>query len=838
VLVLDGRSFAIVDVEHARTREIALGEIRALTHPELAPVADRPLPAPARVGQMPRSDTEHREMTDEGCGWVIAEPIALRLDNGRVLAWCADQRVHVLLDDDHLQVLDRCRDPRDLDELASLGLDSDPVVVVGDLVRLGLLRQEVLESDVSVDAVDPPAPGSDPGSAAEGTATPVRLGRRVLQLRRRLRGAPPDPVEPRAARPRVIPMYHSPPIISTIADGMVEPCLALGLLFAHARVWESARLLDVYELTRLQPDPERVLEEWVASAEPAVFVFADYIWNVDQHLELSQRIKEASPRSICLHGGPSSPKYDVDTAEFLDANPFVDVAARGEGEYTFVEILDALGGEFDEDALDRLASVDGITFRRRGAGEPVLVRTPDRERPADLDQFPSPYLSGEFDDLLDTQWRSATLETNRGCPYGCTFCDWGSATLSRIRKFDLQRVKDEVEWIMSKAPTTGIVVADANFGIFERDVEIVEHIVGLTSVYPQLSDLVFSGVAKNTTKYTKEIYRLVNEAGLINVSSSLSVQTVDPQVLEVIDRKNIKVERFDELADSFAEHSLPMMTDIIFGLPGSTVESFKGDLQYCFDKDVTARVFPLLMLPNSPMNAPEYRERHQIRVDQRGIVVGSDTFDEADFAHMERLRLLFRVSDHFGVFRQLLRFLQWDLGLRAVDVLDRIDQILLDRGNEYPLLGCLARMSDLYTMPPVAWEPLFDEVLDLLGQQYDVVMDGDLRAVLDLQLALLPARGRRFPETVQLQHDVVAYVQDHLERGTGPGRPLREYAPGHVVVDDPGGVVERCIRRNDYLVRRDMESGNLFWIGLDWELSSPLARPLFTNMYLFGDSET
>ena len=32
------------------------------------------------------------------------------------------------------------------------------------------------------------------------------------------------------------------------------------------------------------------------------------------------------------------------------------------------------------------------------------------------------------------------LESNRGCPYGCTFCDWGSATLSKVRNFDLDRV--------------------------------------------------------------------------------------------------------------------------------------------------------------------------------------------------------------------------------------------------------------------------------------------------------------------------------------------------------------------------------------------------------------
>ena len=114
----------------------------------------------------------------------------------------------------------------------------------------------------------------------------------------------------------------------------------------------------------------------------------------------------------------------------------------------------------------------GIYFRKPGGG---VTHTADRERISDLDIIPSPFLTGLFDAYADVPGTAVTIETNRGCPYGCTFCDWGSATLSRIRKFDLQRVFDEIEWC-AKTHMQGIGPADSNFGIFERDVGIAERV--------------------------------------------------------------------------------------------------------------------------------------------------------------------------------------------------------------------------------------------------------------------------------------------------------------------------------------------------------------------------
>jgi radical SAM superfamily enzyme YgiQ (UPF0313 family) len=610
----------------------------------------------------------------------------------------------------------------------------------------------------------------------------------------------------------------------------VEPVLSIGMLMAHARSCRDGALNEHYDFVRIRPDSTQVLAAWARDPRPAIFLFSDYLWNVDQHLEWSRIVKELSPESLCIHGGPSCPKYEQDAADFVTANPGVDLAVRGEGELVFEQLLVELDGDIDPMRLDRLAGVGSLTYVDHTGAVPRVVRTEDAARPEHLDEFPSPYLSGEFDDLLSVPWRSASIETNRGCPYGCTFCDWGSATLSRIRKFDLDRVRAELDWVMERATPPDIMLTDANFGIFSRDLDVAEHLAELRRQYHLPYTVTISGMAKNTVKHSVPIIQTLVRAGIGPIAAQ-SVQSTDEATLEAIRRHNIKLDRFDDMARAFKELGLPLVTDILMGLPGSTVESFKNDLQDCLDREVTARTMEILMLPNSPMNDPEYRAEWAVEADEFGVVCASSTFSRADYDQMKRLRLLYRALDHFGLLRHVLRHLQWEHGLRSLDVIHDIDRAIVEDPLRYPLLGFVGRVFDMYTVPPVAWEPFFDEVVQFLADRYDIELDPALSTVIGVQRFVLPARGRRFPDTIELAHDYVAYRRDRttLAEGEAPRR-LAEYGPGRLTVDDPNGVCVRYIQRNEMPDRRDHTTSNLFWVGYDWELESPLMRHLVTNV--------
>src|SRR5262249_9666072 len=153
--------------------------------------------------------------------------------------------------------------------------------------------------------------------------------------------------------------------------------------------------------------------------------------------------------------------YEEACADFFRTYSSVDIAARGEGETVLADLLSAIAEPLAAKRtwVPAVAQVLGITFR---AERDHVVRNGEGSRIRDLDTIPSPYLSGFFDRIGRHDWKFVVQETNRGCPYGCTFCDWGSATLQKIYQFSLERVQDEIRWF-AKNHIGDIVNADANF---------------------------------------------------------------------------------------------------------------------------------------------------------------------------------------------------------------------------------------------------------------------------------------------------------------------------------------------------------------------------------------
>ena len=81
------------------------------------------------------------------------------------------------------------------------------------------------------------------------------------------------------------------------------------------------------------------------------------------------------------------------------------------------------------------------------------IINPRPERISDLNTIPSPYLSGVFDELMrqnpGVAW-SAMWETNRGCPFTCAFCAWGSGSRKRVCHYDMDRLNAEIDWFSER----------------------------------------------------------------------------------------------------------------------------------------------------------------------------------------------------------------------------------------------------------------------------------------------------------------------------------------------------------------------------------------------------
>ena len=262
------------------------------------------------------------------------------------------------------------------------------------------------------------------------------------------------------------------------------PYLSMGMITAFLRAYKGELLATNYQIESLilgglEHHPLEEIYRKVQSQQSPICLFSSYVWNHDVNLKAARQIKSVSPESVLIFGGPEIPKYVGDTEKFLAENSFIDIAVLGEGELSCAEILEELLVQGDGKGPS-LESIEGIVFNRGGN----IVRTGERSRIRDINHLPSPYLTGEFGGWF-YDFANTILETNRGCPYGCTYCGWGSATLQKVTRFSPDRVIAEIEFLASRR-AQAIFIADANFGMLKRDLEIAEKIRDAADKYKNL----------------------------------------------------------------------------------------------------------------------------------------------------------------------------------------------------------------------------------------------------------------------------------------------------------------------------------------------------------------
>jgi len=318
------------------------------------------------------------------------------------------------------------------------------------------------------------------------------------------------------------------------------------------------------------------IEELIKKHENTDIVLLSlYIWNKNYCFKLAEKLKEAYPDITILMGGPELPWRDD---AFFEKYPFIDSIVVGEGELALEHILLQYHNGEEIDKVNKF------------------------ERMKELD-LPSPYLNGMFDNLVnehtDIEW-VPTIETDRGCPYSCTFCDWGSATASKMYKFYFERIDAELDWI-AKNKLPYLSLTSSNFGIFkDRDLKIAEKIVKHNKETGCPNGLSVS-YAKNSNDTVVQIVKLFTDAKIQN-GATLSLQTTSDHVLENIKRKNMKINSITDVTDLANKNHLPVLTELILGMPGEDSKSWRNTLEQVIQNNIlNLDVYFLQLLINSPM---------------------------------------------------------------------------------------------------------------------------------------------------------------------------------------------------------------------------------------------
>lgn len=363
-----------------------------------------------------------------------------------------------------------------------------------------------------------------------------------------------------------------------------------------------AFLLPVYKRIHVDVAVEQLIDADVVG-------FSSYVWNANISLEIARRLKARKANIVILFGGPQVPDKPE---EFLRKHDFIDAAIHNEGEQSFLAFLEATDRR-DWASVPSLSYIDS---------QGDYVRTPSASRMRDLDQVPSPFLSGVFDRLMESNPDETWIglwETNRGCPFQCTFCDWGSATAAKVNQFGMDRLQQEVDWF-AENNMEFIFCCDANFGILKRDVEIAEYVAGVKSEigYPRALSV------QNTKNATERAYltqKILSDAGL-NKGVTLSMQSLDYTTLDAIKRRNISLDAYMELQQRFTRDRVETYSDLILGLPGETYDSFVDGVAHLMENGQHNRIQfnNLSILPNAEMGDPEYQRKFGMETVETRII--------------------------------------------------------------------------------------------------------------------------------------------------------------------------------------------------------------------------
>ena len=229
-----------------------------------------------------------------------------------------------------------------------------------------------------------------------------------------------------------------------------------------------------------------------------------------------------------------------------------------------------------------------------------------------------------LDEFLKDPNLSPMLESNRGCPYSCTFCAWGVASGNKLIKKDLHRFLSEIWYVGERSRNDLWFLADGNFGIVKEDVIIAENFKKINQKYGYPKQVNYN-TAKNNPERVYEVANILGEMAQVNIA----VQAFDPEVLKKIKRKNLKN---DEIVDFITKHQKKgrvVTTDLLVPNSGEDLTSHLNSIRTFFDLGFDAISTNILrMLPGTEMESDEEREKYGFKTKWRPMDAGWGEYEK------------------------------------------------------------------------------------------------------------------------------------------------------------------------------------------------------------------
>lgn len=358
---------------------------------------------------------------------------------------------------------------------------------------------------------------------------------------------------------------------------------SVGCLWAYCQQFDDIK--NNYDLKDVIWKRERQKDVLDRLENPAICGFSCYVWNENWNLTCAKKIKERWPDCLIVFGGPS-------VNEKWSKHDFIDVSMFGEGEEKWAELLHK---HLNNEALDRYWN---------------------NPRQNVIEDYPSPYTTGFFDKIIadnpNAMW-FMMLETNRGCPYHCTFCGWGAEYLNKLKTFAFDRVAGDIEWAITNN-IHWIFPIDANSGILkERDIEIAKLIRNaILDPRSKIRRVTFNH-AKNLNPACFEMEQIIQEW---TYGLEVAVQSLHEPTLKAVKRFNMGMNNLEKVYAQAKKYGIRHYTELVLGLPLETKDTYINGLMKLLElgQHNSVKTYLTTVIPNSEMDDPVYQEKYGIKL--------------------------------------------------------------------------------------------------------------------------------------------------------------------------------------------------------------------------------
>ncbi len=389
---------------------------------------------------------------------------------------------------------------------------------------------------------------------------------------------------------------------------------AFGLRYLYANLGELQPRAEVVEFT-IHQRPMDVAEQ-LLDKHPSIIGFGVYIWNVSQVSQTVSLLKRLAPEVIIVLGGPEV-SHGNDLPEMA---VWVDYIIQGNGEIAWRDLC--------KQVLHHQKPVPKII---QAANIP-------------LDQLILPYHFYTDEDIKN---RLLYVEASRGCPFKCEFC---LSSLDKTSKsFDLTRFLDEMDELYQRGAR--------NFKFIDRtfNLKVSSSVAILEFFLQRMSDdlyLHFEVVPDNLPDKLKTVIQLYPAHSL---QFEVGVQTFDPVIQQLISRRQNNQKTRENLRWLRQQTQAYIHADLIFGLPGDTLENFTRS----FDQLVALQPHEIQLgilkrLRGAPLNRHDIAYELKYNAEPPYNILSTSRIDFKTMQRMNRFARYWDMIANSGRFKQTL----------------------------------------------------------------------------------------------------------------------------------------------------------------------------------------